>query len=162
MSTQQPGVIPHVSWLKKFGHAVASVLGWLNQHAGPIEHDAAVVAEIALPQFAPEIMVADNLASRILSQVKVTEAAFSVTNQATNGPAKLQAVLTSIGPEIDAWVANNFPGAKQVSTTAKAGVVNAIVALANDIDASMVPPVVTQAAVAAAAATVAAVNAASK
>lgn len=151
---------PKESWLKRFGHEVGVVLGFIAKQAPAIVNDAAAVATIVMPQFAPLISAADSLATKILGQVQVTEAAFLAAGQANNGQAKLQAVLAAIGPEINTWVANNFPGAKQVSTAAQAGLVNAIVAIANDIDASLAPPQPTQVAVAAAAATQSAVAAA--
>ena len=61
----------------------------------------------------------------------------AAVGQATgSGAQKLEAVLTNIGPDIDAWVANNFPGNKTLSVVAKTGIVNSIVAALNEL----VPP----------------------
>jgi hypothetical protein len=124
---------PKVSWLKKLGQDVVKVLDFLAGKAPAIAQAAGAVAETLLPQFAPEINFAENLVSKIAHQSQVTEGAFAAVGQASNGAAKLQAVLGSVGPEIDAWVTNSFPGATAVSTVAKTGLVNAVVSILNDI-----------------------------
>ncbi len=125
------------SWLKRVGHDVGVALGFVAKEAVPIAQAAGSVVATLLPQFAPEINMAENLVSKIASQATVTEGAFAAVGQASNGAAKLQAVLSSVGPEIDAWVTSSFPGATALSATAKAGLVNAVVGILNDIKPSL-------------------------
>jgi hypothetical protein len=152
---------PKVSWLKKFGHDIGVALGFVAKEAQPIAAAAGTVATALMPQFAPEISTAENLVSKIALQATTTEAAFSAVGQGSNGPAKLQAVLSSVGPEIQTWVQNSFPGAAKVSEASQAGLVNAVVAILNDVDGNLAltVPSPSSPAVAAAAATVAAVKA---
>lgn len=161
MSTM-PVVAPHVSWLKKFGLAVAHALGFIAKEAVPIAEAAGTVATIFFPALAPEIALAENLVSKIANQATVTEAAFLAVGSGANGPAKLQAVVNAVGPEIDAWVANAFPGAARASSLAKEGLVNAVVALLNDIDGNLALTTPTASAVAAASAASSAIAAAQK
>lgn len=141
-----------VSWLKKFGQDILKVLGFIGKEAVPIAQAAGSVISVLDPALAPLITVAESLVSKIATQASVTEAAFTAVGQASNGPAKLQAVLDAIGPEMDGWVAAAFPGAKQISSAAKAGLVNAVVAILNDVDGNLALTTPTPAAVAAAAA----------
>jgi hypothetical protein len=150
---------PKVSWLKKFGQEVVKVVDFVAGKAAPIAQAAGSVVSALLPQFAPEISIAENLVSSIAKQAQVTEATFAQIGQASNGPAKLQAVLSSVGPQIDQWVANSFPGAAAASATVKAGLVNAVVAVLNDVDPNLALAAPTPTAVSAAAAVKAALAA---
>jgi hypothetical protein len=163
MSTPVTPVVPpvaKVSWLKKFGAEVVKVLGFVAGKAVPIAQAAGAVVSALEPQLAPAISIAENLVSKIAVQASTTEAAFQAVGQASNGAGKLQAVLSSIGPEIDTWIANSFPGASAASTASKAGLVNAVVAILNEVDGSLALTVPTPAAVAASAAAKAAVSSA--
>lgn len=134
---------PKQSWLKRFGHIVGQILGFVAKEAKPVADDAAKVATILMPQFAPEIAIADNIVTNIsLEAVKVEALAHAAGTTSGGGPQKLEAVLTNIGPSLDTWVASKFPGAKAVSAASKAGLVNAVVAILNEVDpaAAGVPP----------------------
>ena len=130
-----------VSWLKKFGQILGKVLGVIATSAKPIADIAAPVAEALLPQFSSQIQKADNLVSNIAQQAIITEGvAAAAASSASTGPQKLEAVLANIGPEIDNWVSSNFPGAKAVSSANKAGLVNAVVAILNEVDPAAAVP----------------------
>lgn len=121
---------PHQSWLSKVGAFFGKVLG-IAQKAEPT---AVVLAEALLPQFAPEIALANDLFNKIVKQAIVAETTMAAVGQATgSGAQKLEQVLAAIGPDIDQWVANNFPGNKVLSTVSKTGIVNAIVAALNEL-----------------------------
>ena len=153
---------PKVSWLKKFGQAVVKVVDFLAGKAIPIAQAAGAVVSAIDPVLAPEIAVAESLVSKIATQASVTEAAFTAVGQGSNGAAKLQAVLNAVGPEIDSWVSNAFPGAAKLSTAAQAGLVNAVVAILNEIDGNLALATPTASSVAAASAASAAVAAVKK
>jgi hypothetical protein len=159
MATPAAPVTPKVSWLKKFGQDVVKVIDFVAGKAAPIAQAAGAVAETLLPQFAPEINVAENLVTKIANQAAATEAAFNAVGLASSGPAKLQAVLNSVTPELNAWVQAAFPGAAQVSAAASAGLVNAVVGILNDIDGNLALTTPTGSAVVAASAASAAVAA---
>lgn len=128
MATTPP--VPHQSWLSKVGSFLGKVLG-IVQKAEP---SAVAVAEALLPQFAPAIALADDIFNRVVKEALVAEAAMAAAGTQTgSGAQKLEAVLANIGPVLDGWVANNFPGQKQVSTVAKSGLVNAVVAILNEL-----------------------------
>jgi hypothetical protein len=160
MSTAAPVTPVKQSWLKRFGHEVGVVLGVVAKDAQPIEKIAASTATALLPQFAPEIAYADGLATKILNMVKTTEGTFVAVEQGSNSLAKLQAVVTGTQSEMDQWVAQNFPGASAISQASRDGLVNAIVAIANDVDGNLALTTPTPAVIAAASAAKAAVAAA--
>jgi hypothetical protein len=143
---------PKVSWLKKFGQDVVKVVTWIAGKAQPIAAAAGAVVSAIEPALAPEIAVAENLVSKIANQAAVTEAAFAAAGAASSGPQKLQAVLSAVGPEINAWVQSAFPGAAALSMAAQSGLVNAVVAILNEIDPNLALTTPTPSAVAAAAA----------
>src|SRR5689334_3421003 len=131
MATTPPAV-PHQSWLSKVGGFIGKIFGV----ASKVEPTAAALATALLPQFAPEIAVATDLFNRIAKQALVAEATFAAAGNATgSGPQKLAQVLGEIGPDIDAWVTNNFPGNKQLSEVSKTGIINAVVAALNELSA---------------------------
>lgn len=118
------------SWLSKVGGFIGKILG-IAQKAEP---SAVAVAAALLPQFAPEIALADDIFNKIVKEALAAEAAMAAAGtQNGTGPQKLAAVLSNIGPVLDGWVAANFPGNKQVSDVAKSGLVNAVVAILNEL-----------------------------
>lgn len=127
-----------VSWLKKVGQVIGKVLGVIGKDAAPVADTAAKVAEALLPQFAPEIAKADSLVTNIAKEAIAVEGAAAAAGTGTTGQQKLDAVLANVGPAIDNWVASAFPGATKVSSAAKAGLVNAVVAIANEVEAPAV------------------------
>jgi hypothetical protein len=134
MSTAAPAQPAKVSFLKRIGQIAGKILSFLANDAKPIADQAAAVAEVLIPQFAPEIAFADNLITRIAKQAVVTESLAAQAGAAVGtGANKLSAVLLDIGPEIDTWVQNAFPGAVEVSIAAKSGLVNAVVAILNEL-----------------------------
>jgi hypothetical protein len=157
---QPPAVAPKVSWLKKFGEDVLKALTWVAGKAAPVAQIAGAAVAAIDPVLAAPIGVAENLITKIANQAAVTEAAFAAVQQGSSGSQKLAAVLQEVGPEINAWVQANFPGAAELSTVAKTGLVNSIVAILNEIDPGLVSTNPTPAALAAGAAAQAAVAAA--
>ena len=123
------------SWLSKVGSFFGKILGIVATEAKPIEQIAKPVAEALLPQFVPLIDTADSIFSKIVSEAVIAESAKAAIGQATgSGAQKLEAVLTNVGPLIDGWITSNFPGSAAVSTAAKSGLVNAVVAILNEVD----------------------------
>jgi hypothetical protein len=113
------------------------ILG-LAQKAEP---SAVAIAEALLPQFSPEIAVANDIFNRVVKFALVAETSAAAAGAATGtGPQKLEQVLGQVGPMIDSWVANNLPGHKQASLARKSAVVRAIVDLVNEPDPSPVIP----------------------
>jgi len=139
--------VKHVSWLKRLGSAIyvglKDVVGLLSNPAvQKVEMQVANVATLLLPAEGPLIQTFQGIMGKIFQQAVVSEVALQNVASATSNPQKLAAVVGSIGPELDQWVANNFPGSATVSAEVKAGLVNAIVALQNAIT---VPPASTPA-----------------
>lgn len=130
-----PAVVKE-SWLKRVGHVVGRILGIVAKDAAPVADVAAKVAEALLPQFSGQIQVADNLITNIAKEAIAAEGLAAVSATAVGGPAKLTAVVANIGPALDQWVAANFPGAAAVGSAEKAGLVNAVVAIINKIEAA--------------------------
>lgn len=153
-------IVPHVSWLKKFGHAVGVALGFIAKEAVPVSQALGAVVSILDPAAAPLILAAESIVSKIAAQAAVTEAAFTAVGQAANGPAKLQAVVNAVQPEVNAWVLNSFPGAAKASSLTMQGLVNAVVALLNEVDGNLALTAPSPAALSAASAAQAAVAAA--
>jgi hypothetical protein len=122
------------SWLKKVGSVLAKVLHVIAEESQPIEKIAVPVAKALLPQFASEIDKADGIFSGIVKEAVAAEAVVQAGGATTGGGTqKLSAVLASAGPLLDNWVASNFPGSPQVSIAAKSGLINAIVAILNEV-----------------------------
>lgn len=130
-STTQPiAARPGISWLSRVGSFLGKILGVVQK----IEPTAEAVAAAMLPQFAPEIALADDLFNKLVKQALIAETTMAAAGTATGtGPQKLAKVLAAVGPDLDAWVSANFPGQKQVSAVTKSGIVNAIVALLNEL-----------------------------
>ena len=136
---------PKVSWLKKIGLFFGKILGIVATETQSVEKIAVPVAEALLPQFVPMIQTADGIFSNIVKEAVAAESAAAAVGQAAGtGVQKLAAVLTNSGPMIDNWIASNFPGAAQVSTAAKSGLISAVVAILNEVDGgSIVDPLPT-------------------
>ena len=137
-----PAPVVHISWLKKVGNAIYTglkdVVGFLgSSKVQNAEAQVANVASLLLPAEAPLIQSFQAIMGRVFQQAVVTETA--LTNIAGAGPQKLSAVVAAIGPELDQWVANNFPGSATVSADVKAGLVSAIVNLQNAITVQTPP-----------------------
>jgi pyrroline-5-carboxylate reductase len=132
MATTPPVVPPKKqSWLSKVGSFFGKILG-LAQKAEP---SAVAVAEALLPQFAPEIALANDIFNKIIKYALVAETTMAAAGDASGtGPQKLAYVLGEVGPLLDAWVASNFPGQRQVSAVAKSGLINAVVAILNELE----------------------------
>jgi hypothetical protein len=149
---------PHVSWLKKFGQDIEKAIGVAAKDIEPVEHVAAEVAEVALPQFSGLIGTVDGLFEKAVTAITTVEGVAVAIGQATNGQGKLEAVLNTIGVSLDTYVADNFPGSSAILKgeaylASKTQFVNAIVAFLNSIDGGAVsttPSTATLAAVAAA------------
>lgn len=141
MATAAPAVTaaPKVSWLKKIGQFLGKVIGVIAKDGKPVVDDAAKVATILLPQFAGEIDYADNLADNIMQEIVTAEAAEQAGIGVQGGPAKLAAVAAASGPAIENWIQSKFPGADTLAADVKNGLINAFVAVFNDLK---VPPTV--------------------
>ena len=133
MSTAALPVPAKQSFLSRVGHTIGSILKVLaGGVAGPVDM-ASKVAIAMFPQFTPEIQFADNLVSKIAKEAIAVEGVAAAAGTATGtGAQKLETVVASVGPAIDTWVANAFPGAKAVSAASKAGLVNAVVSILNE------------------------------
>jgi hypothetical protein len=142
MTTAPTPVVTKVSWLKSVGLAIGKaakeVVAFLGSSSVQnTEKQLANVASLLLPAEAPIIQTFQTVMGKIFQQAVVTETAIGSVSAA--GSQKLAAVVASIGPELDQWVANNFPGSATVSADVKAGLVNAIVALQNSLTAPPAP-----------------------
>ena len=123
--------VPKVSWLSKVGAFIGKILGIVQK----VEPSAAAVASALLPQFAPEIALAGDIFNKVVKEALIAEAGMAAAGTATGtGAQKLEAVLANIGPVLDGWVAANFAGQKQVSIVAKSGLINAVVAILNELE----------------------------
>jgi len=154
-----------VSWLKKFGQDVLKIITIGFVDAKPIVELGAQVVEGLDPAIAPAIEAGEGIYEKIAAYAMTVEASFAAAGQASNGPAKLQAVLAGVGGDIDAWVAANFPGSATILKaenylSSKAGLINQVVNFLNSIDGNSVPSAATPQAVANAAAVKAALAAA--
>jgi len=130
-----PPVVAKVSWLKKVGSVIGKILGIVAKDAKPVADTAAAVATAIFPQWGALIAAGDSLISKIALQAIAVESVAAATGTASGtGPAKLAQVLTDVGPAIDQWVANAFPGAAQISTVQKAGLISAVVAIINEVE----------------------------
>jgi hypothetical protein len=139
VGVQASPAAPKVSWLKKIGIFLGKVVGVIAKDGKPVVDDAAKVAKILLPQFAGEIDYANNIADNVMQEIVTAEAAAQAGVSPQGGPAKLTAVLQNAGPAIDNWIQSRFPGADALAADVKAGLVNALVAVFNDVK---VPPTV--------------------
>lgn len=129
-----------MGFLKKIGAAFSKVAHFLAGSGVQIEKVAIPVAKALLPSIAPALDKADGIFNNIVSEVVATETAVQAAGTTSGGGAqKLATVLANISPVLDGWVAAAFPGSKQVSDASKAGLVNAVVAILNEIDAPTVP-----------------------
>lgn len=136
--------LAHVSWLKHVGNFLGKILQ-IASKAAPEVDMASKVAEMMFPQFAPGIGAANNVMDNIAKEATAAELMEQAGAGAQGGPAKLQAVLAASGPAIDQWVASSFPGSTTVSAASKAGLVNAVVSIMNEIAAPPIGPAPTPA-----------------
>jgi hypothetical protein len=135
---------PHKSWLAKIGSVIGKALRVIATDAKPVADTAAKFATAFLPQFAGEIAAADGLVTKITVEAAAVEGAAAAAGNATGtGAQKLETVVQNVSPAIDAWVAAAFPGSKQLSAATKAGLVNAVVAIANEVDPAETVPATT-------------------
>jgi hypothetical protein len=126
---------PQVGWFKKALQFVGKVLGVVAKDAKPIADTVAQVATIMFPQFAAMIAAGDNLISKIALEAVAAEGIVATASSASGtGPQKLELVLKSVGPAVDQWIQSGFPGHAALSTASKAGLVNAVVSILNEID----------------------------
>ena len=140
MSTAPAAVGPaKTSWLKKVGHFLGSILKFVGTEEPKIAAIATPALETAFPQFASLIAAGDALATKITKQILVTESLATAVGTATSGTDKLNAALAGVGPEVDAWVKAAFPGSKTLSDTGKKTLINAFVAVANEVEADVLP-----------------------
>ena len=117
------------------GHTIGKILGIIAKDAKPVADQAAAVVSVLYPEFAPAAAAADSLVTKIAAEAVKVESLAATAGQATGtGAQKLEAVLQNIGSAIDGWVTSNFPGAKEVSAATKAGLVNAVVAILNEVE----------------------------
>jgi hypothetical protein len=121
-----------VSLLKHIGNVLGKIAKVLVKDIAPAEPAMAKALEAFLPQFAPAIAVGDGLFTRITQQILVTEASAAAVASPPSGESQLQAVTSSVGSELDAWMKNMFPGAKTISAAKKSGLVQAIFDAVNE------------------------------
>jgi hypothetical protein len=141
MSSTPAVPAPKESWLSKIGKFFSKIIHAIATDAAPIEKIMVPVAETLLPQFAPLINTADGIFSKIVAEAVKAETVMAVAGTATGtGPQKLATVLSAVGPVLDGWVTSNFPGAAAVSEAQKAGLVNAVVAILNEVSPSAAVP----------------------
>lgn len=114
-----------MSWLKKVGVFLGKLVGIVAK----AEPTAVSIAEALLPEYSALIAGGNVIFQTILKEIVAAEAALG----AGTGPQKLAAVIAAVGPAIDGWIAASFPGTKQVSEAVKTGLVNAVVAVLNEI-----------------------------
>lgn len=128
MSTQATAVTapPKVSVLKHIGNILGNILKIFTKDVAPAEPIVAKALEAFLPQFAPEIATGDALFTKIARQILVTETSAATVATPPTGETKLQAVTDGISAELNTWVKNLFPGAKDVSAAQRSGLVQAI------------------------------------
>lgn len=132
---------PKVSWLKHVGQVIGKILGIVAKDAKPVADTVTQVVSVLYPGLAALAQAGDALVSKIALQATAVESVAAAAGTATGtGAQKLEQVLGDIGPAIDQWVANAFPGSKQISAASKAGLINAVVAITNEIDPAAAPP----------------------
>lgn len=122
------------SWLKKLGQDFVKVFGIV---AG-VEKVAEVPIEALLPVTIPGFAIFDKVAAL----VGIAETNAALVGQATNGPAKLESILTTVGQLLDGYVQDNFPGSAQIlaseqylagKTAVATQLINTVVAFLNNL-----------------------------
>ena len=140
-STSTAPPVKKASWLSKVGAFIGKILGVIAKDAKPVAATAAQIVAIVAPQFSALATVGENLVDNIANEVIAVEGVAAATKAQTGtGAQKLETALQNIGPAINAWVAAKFPGATAISKDAKAGLVNSVVAILNEVDPAAVPP----------------------
>jgi hypothetical protein len=149
MSTPATPVVAKTSWLKHVGQVIGKILGIVAKDAKPIADQVTGVISVLYPQLAVAAQAADNLVAKIALEATAVESVAAAQNAATGtGAQKLEQLVANVGPAIDQWVANNFPGSKAISAATKAGLANAVVAIVNEVapaPAAVPPPAPTPA-----------------
>jgi hypothetical protein len=136
-----PAAPAPTSWLKKVGSFFSKVLHAVATEAAPVEKIAVPVATALLPMFAPEITAADGIFNSIVREAVAAETVTQAAGTTSGGGAqKLETVLTNIGPVLQNWISSNFPGAPAISKVAQSGLVNAVVAILNEVNPTLAPP----------------------
>lgn len=136
-STAAP--VKKLSWLARVGQILGRVLNVVGKDAAAVVNIAKPVAEALFPQYTAPIEAGASLLDNIASQVVAIEGVYAAGAKATGtGAQKLEAAVAAVGPAIDQWVAAKFPGAQQVSAASKAGLVNAVVAIMNELEGGQV------------------------
>jgi hypothetical protein len=136
-----PVVAVHQSWLSKFGSFLGKALHFITGTGVAVEKIVVPLAETLFPQLAPAIAAGDGIFTSIVKEALAAESTMAAAGTATGtGAQKLATVVGSIGPMLDTWIANNLPGAKTVSAINKAGLVNAVVAIINDVSPAPTAP----------------------
>ena len=87
------------------------------------------------------IQAGDSLVTKIALQATAVESVAAAAGTATGtGAQKLEQVLQDVAPAINQWVQNAFPGAKQLTKASQAGLVNAVVAILNEVEGTSTAP----------------------
>jgi hypothetical protein len=144
VSTTAPATpVAKVSWLKKVGSVIGKILGIVAKDAKPVADTITQVVSVLYPGLASLAQAGDGLVSKIALEATAVEGVAAAAGTATGtGAQKLEAVLASptVTTAINDWVASAFPGAASLTAATKAGLVNAVVAIINEIDPAAAPP----------------------
>jgi hypothetical protein len=147
VSTTAPATpVAKVSWLKKVGSVIGKILGIVAKDAKPVADTITQVVSVLYPGLASLAQAGDGLVSKIALEATAVEGVAAAAGTATGtGAQKLEAVLASptVTTAINDWVASAFPGAASLTAATKAGLVNAVVAIINEIDPAAAPPTAT-------------------
>lgn len=134
-----PAAPKKVSWFKRLCHAIGKVLNVIVTDEQKIQPVIVPALEAAFPALAVPIAAGAELATKIAKQILVTETVGAAVAGAPTSNAALGAAVAGIGPEIDAWVQNVFPGAAELSAASKAGLVQAFYNALKEIDPGAFP-----------------------
>jgi|SRR6185437_778865 len=130
------------SWLTRAGQIAGRVLHVVGSAAGKVADIAKPVLIALFPSLAPEVNASVSLIDNIALEAQAVEATAAAAGTAAGtGAQKLEAAIANVGPAIDQWVVAKFPGATQVSAAAKAGLINAVVAIMNEVQGGTVSAV---------------------
>ena len=143
VSTAPAVPVAKVSWLKKVGSVIGKILGIVAKDAKPVADTITQVVSVLYPGLASLAQAGDGLVSKIALEATAVEGVAAAAGTATGtGAQKLEAVLASptVTTAINDWVASAFPGAASLTAATKAGLVNAVVAIINEIDPGAAPP----------------------
>jgi hypothetical protein len=121
-----------VSVLKQVGLDAEKALAEIQKGEKVIEP----VVEALVPGSVGVFGVAD----QVFSVVDLAEKDFALAGQASNGPAKLQAVDTAVGATIDAWIKAKLPASSKIVDAAgylasRQSLISSIVGMTNAFSA---------------------------